>query len=99
MKRVYKTLNAIQVVYDELVGLFYDIRELAFDYRGNLITLCVPVAVAILNHNRGDAGMFFIFFEKRSTVTIETKYQYVRSTLEDTTVQINPTNSADEGIF
>ena len=101
MKRVYKTLNAIQVVYDEIVGLFYDIKELAIDYRGNLITLCVPVAVAILNHNRADAGMFFIFFEKRSTVshTIETKYQYIRSTLEDTTIQINPTNSADEGIF
>ena len=44
---------------------------------------------------------FFIFFEKRSTVshTIETKYQYIRSTLEDTTIQINATNSADEGNF
>ena len=46
--------------------------------------------------------MFFLFsLKKRSTVsyTIETKYQYIRSTLEDTTIQINPTNSADEGIF
>ena len=65
MKRVYKTLNTIQVVHYEIVGLFYDIKELATAYHGNLIALCVPVAVAILNHNRPDPGMFFIFFEKK----------------------------------
>ena len=39
----------------------YDIKELVTTYRGNLIALCVGIAVAVFNHNRPNAGMFFNF--------------------------------------
>ena len=43
----------------------YDIKELVTSYRGNLIVLCVAVAVGFFNHNRPNAGMFFNFFLKK----------------------------------
>ena len=40
----------------------YDIKELVTTYRGNLIALCVGIAVAVFNQNRHNPGMFFFFF-------------------------------------
>ena len=59
MKRVHKTINTIQILHNDIVGLFYDIKELDTTYRGNLIALCVGIAVTVFNYNRPNAGMFF----------------------------------------
>ena len=63
MKRVHKTINTIQILHNDIVGLFYDIKELVTTYRG-MIALCVGIAVAVFNYNRPNAGMFFQFFMK-----------------------------------
>ena len=64
MKRVHKTINTIQILHNDIVGLFYDIKELVTTYRGNLIALCVGIAVAVFNYHRPNAVMFFKFFKK-----------------------------------
>ena len=61
MKRVHKTIHTLQTLHNDIVGLTYDIKELATTYRGNFIALCVGIAVAIFNHNRHNPGMFFQF--------------------------------------
>ena len=52
----------IQTLHNDIVGLLYDIKELLTTYHGNLIALCVGIAVAVFNYNRPNAGMFFPFF-------------------------------------
>ena len=92
----------MQTLYNDIVGLMYDIKELVTTYRGNLIALCVGIAVAVFNYNRPNAGMFFIkFLKKRSTVKniYQTKYIHEENTFEENTVGITPTNSVAEGIF
>ena len=64
MKRVHKTINTLQTLHHDIVGLLYDIKELCTVYRGNLIALSVGLAVAVFNYNRPNEGMFFIFWEK-----------------------------------
>ena len=66
VKRVHKTIHTLQTLHIDIVGLMYDIKELVTSYHGNLIVLCVAVAVGIFNHNRPNAGMFLTFFEKGS---------------------------------
>ena len=96
MKRVHKTIHTLQTLHNDIVGLMYDIKELATTYRGNFIALCVGIAVAIFNHNRHNPGMFFFNFNSRSTIV--TKYQQDQSTVEETTVGIFPTTYTVEGI-
>ena len=55
----------IQTLHNDIVGLLYDIKELLTTYRGNLIALCVGIAVAVFNYNRPNAGMLFPFFFKK----------------------------------
>ena len=98
MKRVHKTINTIQILHYDIVGLFYDIKELVTTYWENLIVLCVGKAVAVFNYNRPNAGMFFKFL-KRSTVKYNSETIYDLTTFEETTVGISPTNSTFEGIF
>ena len=98
MKRVHKTINTIQILHNDIVGLFYDIKELVTTYRGNLIALCVGIAVAVFNYNRPNAGMFFKFL-KRSTVKYNSETIYDLTAFEEITVGISPTNSTFEGIF
>lgn len=71
----------------------YDIKELVATYRGNMIALCVGIAVAVFNYNRPNAGMFFKLL-KRSTVKYNSKTAH-----EESTVGISPTNLTFEGIF
>ena len=52
----------IQTLHNDIVGLLYDIKELLTTYHGNLIALCVGIAVAVFNYNRPNAGMLFQFF-------------------------------------
>ena len=52
----------IQTLHNDIVGLLYDIKELLTTYHGNLIALCVGIAVAVFNYNRPNAGMLFPFF-------------------------------------
>ena len=59
VKRVHKTINTIQILHNDIVGLLYDIKELVSTYWGNLIALCVGIAVGVFNYNRPNAGMFF----------------------------------------
>ena len=99
MKRVHKTINTIQILHNDIVGLLYDIKVLVTTYRENLIALCVGIAVAVFNYNRPNAGMFFKFFLKRSTVKYNSETIYVLTTFEETTVGISPTNSTFESIF
>ena len=90
----------MQTLHHDIVGLLYDIKELCTVYRGNLIALSVGLAVAVFNYNRPNEGMFFIFWEKRSTTMIsnmQTLNEYNISTFEETTVGI--TQSTTEGIF
>ena len=54
-------MHTIQILHNDIVGLLYDIKELVTSYRGNLIGLCVGVAVVVFNYNRPNAGMFFNF--------------------------------------
>ena len=54
----------IQTLHNDIVGLLYDIKELLTTYHGNLIALCVGIAVAVFNYNRHNAGMFFPFLKK-----------------------------------
>ena len=49
----------LQILHYEITGLLYDIKELVTSYRGNLILLCVGIAVTVFNYNRPHAGMFF----------------------------------------
>ena len=49
MKRVHKTMITIQTLHNDIVGLLYDIKELLTTYHGNLIALCVGIAVAVFN--------------------------------------------------
>ena len=39
---------SVQTLHNDIVGLLYDIKELLTTYRGNLIALCVGIAVAVL---------------------------------------------------
>ena len=91
----------IQTLHNDIVGLLYDIKELLTTYLGNLIALCVGIAVAVFNYNRPNAGMFFpIFFKRRSTrkFYFQTTYFQEDSTEEETTIGIYPTKSDTEGI-
>ena len=99
MKRVHKTIITIQTLYNDIVGLCYDIKELLTTYRGNLIALCVAIAVAVFNYNRPNAGMLFPFL-KRSTRKFYFPPTYCQedSTEEETTRGIYPTKSDAEGI-
>ena len=101
MKRIHKTINTIQTLHNDIVGLFYDMKELLSTYRGNLVVLGVGIAVAFFNHNRPNAGMFFSNFKKRSTMkyNLQTRYTQDTSSYEDITMGIFPTNSDNEGIF
>ena len=65
VKRVHKMIHTLQTLHNDIVGLLYDIKELVTSYRGNLIVLCVAVAVGFFNHNRPNAGMFLNFFLKK----------------------------------
>ena len=58
MKRIHKTINTIQTLHNDIVGLFYDMKELLSTYCGNLVVLGVGIAVAFFNHNRPNAGKF-----------------------------------------
>ena len=89
-------IHTLQTLHNDIVGLTYDIKELATIYWGNFIALCVGIAVAIFNHNRHNPGMFFFNFNSRSTIV--TKYQQDESTVEETTVGIFPTTYTVEGI-
>ena len=101
VKRLHKTINTIYLLQKDIISLFYDIKELATAYQGNLITLCVGIAVAVFNYNRPNAGMFFHFFEKRSTVDyiIQTQNVTDESKVNTTTFTISETNSSSQGIF
>ena len=55
-------IHTLQTLHNDIVGLMYDIKELVTSYRGNLIVLCVAVAVGFFNHNRPNADMFLNFF-------------------------------------
>ena len=92
-------IHTLQTLHNDIVGLMYDIKELVTSYHGNLIVLCVAVAVGFLNHNRPNAGMFFNFFEKRFTVKYNSGTIYDLTQFEETTVGISPSNSTFEGIF
>ena len=100
MKRIHKTIHTLQILHYEITGLLYDIKELVTSYRGNLILLCVGIAVTVFNYNRPHAGMFLtnIFPEKRSTVKYNSETSN-ESTFEETTTGISPTNVLSEGIF
>ena len=63
MKRIHKTINTVQILHNDIVGLMYDIKEVVTTYRGNLIALCVGIAVAVFNQNRHNPGMFFILIK------------------------------------
>ena len=67
MKRIHKTIHTLQILHYEITGLLYDIKELVTSYRGNLIILCIGIAVTVFNYNRPHAGMFFkkFFFLKK----------------------------------
>lgn len=65
MKRVHKTMHTIQTLYCDIVGLMYDVKELLTTFRGNLITLCVGIAIAVFNYHRPNGGMFFKIFEQK----------------------------------
>ena len=62
VKRVHKMIHTLQTLHNDIVGLMYDIKELVTSYHGNLIVLCVAVAVGFFNHYRPNVGMFFNFF-------------------------------------
>ena len=98
----------IQTLHNDIVGLLYDIKELLTTYRGNLIALCVGIAVAVFNYNRPNAGMLFPFFffkkKKRSTRKFYFPTTYFQEDPteeeeeEETTIGIYPTKSDAEGI-
>ena len=93
----------IQTLHNDIVGLLYDIKELLTTYRGNLIALCVGIAVAVFNYNRPNAGMLFpfFFFKKRSTRKFyfpTTYFQEDPTEEEETTIGIYPTKSDAKGI-
>ena len=46
-------------LYSELIGIFYDMKELVRYYRGNIIALIIGIAIPIFNQNRNNQGMFF----------------------------------------
>ena len=60
--RVQKTITTLRILQNEIVGLFYDVKELLAQYRGNLIALVIGLAIPVFNANRNNPGMFFIFF-------------------------------------
>ena len=104
MKRIHKTIHTLQILHYEITGLLYDIKELVTSYRGNLIILCVGIAVTFFNYNRPNAGMLFQKFfllMKRFTVKYnsETSNGSNESTFEETTTGLSPTNVMSEGIF
>ena len=72
MKRIHKTIHTLQILHYEITGLLYDIKELVTSYRGNLIILCVGIAVTFFNYNRPHAGMLFKkFFSPHEKVHCE----------------------------
>ena len=46
-------------LYSEIIGIFYDTKELVRYYRGNIIALLIGIAIPIFNQNRNNQGMFF----------------------------------------
>ena len=100
MKRVHKTMITIQTLHNDIVGLLYDIKELLTTYRGNLIALCVGIAVAVFNYNRPNTGMFVPFLKNGLLGNFICKQLIFQedSTEEETTIGIYPTKSDAEGI-
>lgn len=45
-------------LYSEIIGIFYDMKELLRYYRGNIIMLFIGIAIPIFNQNRNNPGMF-----------------------------------------
>jgi len=75
VKRFQKTVTTLQTLQNDIIGLMYDVKELARQYQGNLIALVIGIAIPVMNRN--NAGMFELFyFQKRSTHT----YRKVLST-------------------
>ena len=100
MKKIHKTINTLQTLQNDILGLLYDIKELSTTYQGNLIALGVGIAVAVFNYNRPNAGMFYsIFLKKRVTVTnyFQRTNNQEETTLETTTIPVPPTNSVTKG--
>ena len=101
MKKIHKTLNTLQTLQKDILGLLYDIKELSTTYQGNLIALGVAIAVAVFNYNRPNAGMLYSIFFLKKRVTVknhfDTKNNQEETTLESTTVTVSPTNSITKG--
>ena len=45
-------------LYSEIIGIFYDMKELLRYYRGNIIMLFIGIVIPIFNQNRNNPGMF-----------------------------------------
>ena len=50
-------------LYSEILGIFYDMKELVRCYRGNIITLLIGITIPIFNQNRNNPGMFLTTFK------------------------------------
>ena len=72
----------IQTLHNDIVGLLYDIKELLTTYLGNLIALCVGIAVAVFNYNRPNASMFFQFLKKGLLGNFISKQLIFKKTLQ-----------------
>ena len=86
----------IQTLHNDIVGLLYDIKKLLTTYCGNLIALCVGIAVAVFNYNRPNAGMLFPFYFP--TTYFQEDPTEEEEEEEETTIGIYPTKSDAEGI-
>ena len=53
----------LKELYSEILGIFYDMKELVRCYRGNIITLLIGIAIPIFNQNRNNPGMFLTTFK------------------------------------
>ena len=72
----------IQTLHNDIVELLYDIKGLLTTYHGNLIALCVGIAVAVFNYNRPNAGMFFPFLKKGLLGNFISKQLIFKKTLQ-----------------
>ena len=59
-------IHTLQTLHNDIVGQQFDIKELVTSYRGNLIVLCVAVAVGFLIIIDLMQVCFLNFFEKGS---------------------------------
>ena len=88
-------------LYSEIIGIFYDTKELVRYYRGNIIALLIGIAIPIFNQNRNNQGMFFNYFERtvqipdESTLNQQTSIDNIPSTL-DYTESTTESNYFDE---